>query len=94
MTAIENASVTASILASEADGLSAKKRSGGSSVPRASMRRSREGGAGVRRRVSRHGMGAVAPGCSESGGQCMSHGRSGRAANMGDGGRERRGRNG
>jgi hypothetical protein len=52
--------------------------------------RSGEGGAGVRRRVSQHGTGTVAPGRSDSSGWCTSRGRGGRNCDRGEGGRERR----
>jgi hypothetical protein len=45
-------------------------------------------------RVSRHGIGVVASGRSNSGGRCTSHQRRGRIADKGGGWRERRGRSG
>jgi hypothetical protein len=62
------------------------------SVSRGGRRRSGEGGAGVRRHVSWHGMGVVALGRLDSSGRRTSRGRGGRAANRGGGRRERRGR--
>jgi hypothetical protein len=60
-----------------------KRRGGGGSVPRGGRERSEEGGARVRRRMSWHGTGAAAPGCSDSGRQRTSRGR-GRRARTGE----------
>jgi hypothetical protein len=68
-------------------GTTGRKRAGGSGlVPHGGKRRSGEGGARVRCCLSRHGTGAVAPGRSDSGRRCTSHGRGGRAVNRGGGG--------